>query len=296
MICSSIAACAGSDMDPALSIPPPLAQPAGECRRLTQFACTAKEASAAKMQANSTGPQGRVPGGVKWSAFWKCAHGHTPSMVPPAGASGVPAATQGVIDDKGWRPEGGEHALPSSISGATPSGGNAVRSGDTASVAHGTARTDVAVTVANPDASDALRKQMVVDPTCTMHGHGSAPTACATQLPASDGASSAGAPAPMHATVMEVAPDDAGTGEAGSAKLPPGVIAGDLRATLDRILSHSGGVADEKHVPVLEALFAGESRPDVRTLLLLVLQQSSHGVKSRCLAGRALKYIEGWVD
>ncbi|KAG1679487.1 hypothetical protein FOA52_011086 [Chlamydomonas sp. UWO 241] len=82
---------------------------------------------------------------------------------------------------------------------------------------------------------------------------------------------------------------------AGSSKLPLGVIAGDVRATLDRILAHTGGVADEKHVPVLEALFAGEARPDVRALLLLVLQQSSHAVKARCIGGRTLKYLEGWV-
>ncbi len=67
-------------------------------------------------------------------------------------------------------------------------------------------------------------------------------------------------------------------------------------AALQRMLGPSGGVSDERHLPMLESLMEQPQGAGMQTVLLLVLEQSTSEIKAQALKGKALKCVEGWVN
>ncbi len=90
-----------------------------------------------------------------------------------------------------------------------------------------------------------------------------------------------------------------GCGKSGgkSAAAAPGPDPADdpFTAALSKILSSTGGVQQERHVPLLLQLVRRARSKAQRTALLVVLQRSAGEVQRQAVAGRLLLELQGWL-
>ena len=87
-----------------------------------------------------------------------------------------------------------------------------------------------------------------------------------------------------------------GAAPSAAARLPPDPADDPFTAALSKILSSTGGVAQERHVALLLQLVRRARSKAHRHALLVVLQRSAGEVQRQAVAGKLLLELQGWLS